>query len=260
MKALVKVGPIIVILACAASLYFSNKLDGIRQGLEGDKKRLTSDLSQTQDKLQDTKTALADTEDDLTTTKNELSATKAKLGAAEVKIAQKEREVEDVNTSKGQLEQQLENTKQQLAKAAQDTRELREKIDSVEFQETEDLAKKVNALTEENELIGKQLASAKEANTKLEDEVRRLKETPPGTRGHVALTEPDWNLVVLDIGKEDLVHEQTEFLLYRDDKLIAKVRVTSVNEKNSVAELVDGFTLDTPREGDLAVLAKTEKM
>ena len=65
---------------------------------------------------------------------------------------------------------------------------------------------------------------------------------------------------MLDIGKEERVHSQSEFLLYRNGDLVAKARVTAVNPKNSVAELIPDFTVGMPQEGDLAVLAETEKM
>ncbi len=66
--------------------------------------------------------------------------------------------------------------------------------------------------------------------------------------------------MVLDIGKEERVHADTEFLLYRGDDLVGKARITAVNKTSSVAELLPGFTVKMPEPGDLAVLAGAEKM
>lgn len=260
MKGLVKVAPIIVIVACLASLFFSHKLSGIKDELVKDKEQLGKDLGRSQAKVQEVEANLADVEQELATSKNEASEAKAKVAALNLQITQKDKELESGVQEVAKLNGNIAELKADLALAEKAVSLLKDKTESVEFLEAEDLKKQIDAITEENTLLSEKVSGLTAERDKLKDEVLSFKETPAGTRGHVALTEPDWNLVVLDIGSQDKVQRDAEFLLYRGDSLVAKARITKVNPDNSIAELLPDFTVETPEEGDLAVLAETKKM
>jgi len=73
---------------------------------------------------------------------------------------------------------------------------------------------------------------------------------PPGLRGKVLVTDPKWNFVVLNVGEEQGVLEQGELLVNRNGKLVAKVKVRSVQKDRSIANVMPGWQLGEVLEGD----------
>jgi len=59
--------------------------------------------------------------------------------------------------------------------------------------------------------------------------------------------------VVLDVGRNDRVQTNAQFLVYRDDKMIGKVQVNSVQATTCIAEILPDYRTDNPRVGDLVV-------
>ena len=94
MKALVKIAPIVVIIACAASLFFAFRLSGQKKGLQEDLASKTSELDQTRAKLGQTQSELATTAGQLKQTQNDLAAAKANLEAKDIELGQRRREIE----------------------------------------------------------------------------------------------------------------------------------------------------------------------
>lgn len=260
MKGLVKLAPIVIIVACAASLFFAFKVSGIKKGLLETKAQLEGDLKATGDKLAKTQGELSDTQTKLTESQNEGLALKAKLGAAEVELAQKKREAEDLVNAKKDVEAQLATANTKLGEAEAALKPLQTQLDELKALNVEDLTKQVEAITAEKKVLEDKVKSLGDEKQQLAKEIESLKFTPSDTRGHVALAKDQWNFVVLDIGKEDKVRENTDFLLYRDAKLIAKARVTTVNQNNSVAELLPEFSQGAPKAGDMAVIAAAKPM
>ena len=78
---------------------------------------------------------------------------------------------------------------------------------------------------------------------------------PAGLRGKVVVMDPKWNFVVLNIGEDQGVLEHGELLINRDGKLVAKVRVRSVEKNRSIANVVPGWQLGDVMEGDQAIPA-----
>lgn len=76
---------------------------------------------------------------------------------------------------------------------------------------------------------------------------------PPGLKGKVIAVDPKWDFVVLDIGSQQRVLEGGEMLINRDGKLIAKVRITSVEPNRSIANIMPDWKLGEVKEGDLAL-------
>ena len=72
-------------------------------------------------------------------------------------------------------------------------------------------------------------------------------------RGHVSFVQGKWGFLVLDVGQEQKVRPNTEFLVYRDSKFIAKVQVVSVATHNSIAQILPEYLRQPPISGDLVV-------
>lgn len=81
---------------------------------------------------------------------------------------------------------------------------------------------------------------------------------PVGLQGKVLVTDPKWNFVVLNIGQEQGLKEQGELLVDRKGKLVAKVRVQSVQQNRSIANVMPGWQLGDIMEGDQVIPAHPE--
>jgi hypothetical protein len=123
--------------------------------------------------------------------------------------------------------------------------------------------------------IGKQfkglqdnLAGAQEENKLLGQNIRKLKnrllvyespETaiplPASIKGKILVADPKWNFVVLNVGEDQGILENGELLVNRDGRLVAKVRVRSVQKDRSIANVMPGWQLGDVIEGDTVIPA-----
>ena len=81
---------------------------------------------------------------------------------------------------------------------------------------------------------------------------------PAGLHGKVLVTDPKWEFVVLNIGQDQGVREQGELLVDRNGKLVAKVKVRSIQKDRSIANVVQGWKLTDIMEGDQVIPAHPE--
>lgn len=256
MKALAKFAPIVIIIACAASLFFAFRLSGQKQGLKDDLARTTSDLDQTRAKLGQTQTELSNTSAQLKQSQNDLATAKANLDAKDVELGQRRREIEELGRAKAAAEQEIAGLKDKMEATAKEMAALQEKLGSIDIGSIEDLSKKIEAMTTENKVLADKVAALTGEKDALAKKLEEATTSPADLRGRVALAKSQWNFLIMDIGKEQRVQPNSEFLIYRDTSLVAKAKVTTVYPNSSVADLVPGFTKSAPREGDTVVLKK----
>lgn len=78
---------------------------------------------------------------------------------------------------------------------------------------------------------------------------------PADLNAKVLALDPKWGFVVLDAGEDKGMIEHGELLVNRGGKLVAKVRITSVEKNRSIADIVPGWELTQLMEGDRAIPA-----
>lgn len=78
---------------------------------------------------------------------------------------------------------------------------------------------------------------------------------PGDLRGKVLVMDPKWNFVVLSVGEDQGVKEQGELLVNRNGRLVAKVKVRSVQKDRCIANIVPGWQLGDVMEGDQVIPA-----
>ncbi|MGA3266872.1 MAG: hypothetical protein ABSE16_08615 [Verrucomicrobiota bacterium] len=70
-------------------------------------------------------------------------------------------------------------------------------------------------------------------------------------RGKILVVDPKWDFVVLNVGEDQgVLVEGSELLVSRSGKLVAKVRVTSIQKDRSIANVMPGWKLGDVIEGD----------
>lgn len=126
-------------------------------------------------------------------------------------------------------------------------------IDQVKSKLTE-LQTQFATLDQEKNILKEQLAKIDGDKKKLEDQLTRRSQgkMPPGLTGHIMAVNPDWNFVVIDIGSNDGVVENAPMIVYRDGKLVGKIKITSVEPSIAIADILSEWQQAIPQEGDTA--------
>lgn len=78
---------------------------------------------------------------------------------------------------------------------------------------------------------------------------------PASLKGKVLVTDPKWNFVIINVGQDQEVLEQGELLVNRDGKLVAKVKVNTVQKDRCIANVMPGWQLGEVMENDLVIPA-----
>ncbi|MDD5140309.1 MAG: hypothetical protein PHY43_08640 [Verrucomicrobiales bacterium] len=69
-------------------------------------------------------------------------------------------------------------------------------------------------------------------------------------KGKILVVDPKWDFVVLDIGDDQGLKQDSELLVSRNGKLVAKVIVRTLEKGRSIANVVPGWKLGEVIEGD----------
>src|SRR3954471_12261138 len=90
---------------------------------------------------------------------------------------------------------------------------------------------------DENKLLGQKISNLENQLAKYTDPDRPVT-LPSGLTGKVLVSDPKWHFVVLNVGADQKVLERAELLINRDGKLVAKVKVASVQKDRCVCNVI----------------------
>ena len=76
---------------------------------------------------------------------------------------------------------------------------------------------------------------------------------PQEVRGKVLVVDPKWDFLVLDVGAKIGLVDRGVLLVSRQGELVAKIRVTSVQDNRSIANIMPGWKLKDVMEGDVVL-------
>ena len=256
MKLLSRIALAIAIVACIGAGFFAFKLGGVRDGLRKDVADLTTDKNKLTKDLADTRTDLTKTKQELTKTADELTNTKADLEGKKVELANKTQEAEKLQASVNAKTAELTQVKADRDTVQQAIDGIKKSLADAGITDITSIAQlgdQIKAQAEENKILGQQLAATRKDSVACKDKVVQLTTTPANLRGRIAAVQDDWGFVVLDLGRDQRVQTNTDFIVSRDDKMVAKVQVRAVGENTSVAEILPGFPKTQPHVGDVVV-------
>ena len=212
---------------------------------KGQKEQALSDLANTRRELEDTKDDLAQTKQNLENTTVERDRLRGQNDAL-------------VKDNRG-LTDRLKKTTQERDDAQAELAAwaaLGLSVDQVKVViATAKAAEEALAISkEENRILNTELTKTKNKLALLLDDTYKVP-LPPGLKGTVMIADPKWEFVVLNIGEEDGLLEQGELLVNRNGRLVAKVRVQSVQKDRAIANMINGWKLGDVAEGDLVIPA-----
>ena len=193
---------------------------------------------------------------DLTAKKNELAETQTKLteaegqrDAARSQFAAEQKRANDLSKNLEKKTQDLKVAEQEL-NAWLGTGLTPDKVAAMKT-DNEKLLKAQEALNEENKVVVAELDKTKKMLRAVTNpEVDGLP-LPAGTKGKVLVVDPKWDFVVINLGEKDLMVPEGVLMVQRNGKLIGKVRITEVRADRSIANIIPGWKLDEPMEGDM---------
>jgi hypothetical protein len=203
----------------------------------------------------DALTAQATAEKKQAAAEKELASTKSELADTQ---AERDKAVADADD----LTKRAAKLSDDLAKTQQERNDAQDKLAAWDAlglnpDQIKPMQAQLKAVTQERDdlLITNQVYSAKIVTLRNrladygDDEGQRI-ELPAGLTGRVLVADPKWDFVVLNIGAKDGAVEDGVMLVNRNGRLVAKVKIRSVQVDRSIANVLPDWKLGDVMEGD----------
>ena len=239
----------ITLLLCLAFLgasgYLYMQLGQVKKELES--AQMDTDAAQRRiSSLQDAKRRI----------EQELEAEKARVDEFDKEIEKLSNELDQADKEIQQLTQQLEENQQ----ATTDLEEMKIKLKKAELEKSR-LEKKLDQTVEKFE---SELQQLRQQKLELQQQLQGQTGEIPGAiriedvkiftgkkfAGKVVAINKRYNFVIINIGKNDGLEENTVLIVHRGKNFIGKVRVDRVYEKMSAAMLLKEWMQDNIKTGD----------
>jgi hypothetical protein len=198
---------------------------------------------------------------DLGVAKKDLQATRTKLTETETTLASTKRE-RDTAVAKADSEiKRASDLAEKLTKTTQERDDAQANLAAFTAsgfnpEQVANLGKQLKGLQDEVEVLNTEKKILAREKTRLFNELALLRDPvfhvplPPELKGKVLVADPKWDFVVLNVGADQGVAEQGELLVSRDGKLVAKLRIETVEKGRSIANVMPGWKLGDVMEGD----------
>ena len=197
--------------------------------------------------------AMTKAQGELKKSQDELTATAATLADRDKEVARQRGELETATTKLKEAMAAVDEKTAQLAKVTEEMTKANpstpgmtpEEVAARMTQMTADLQKAQAEAAEARQVMDTLNARVKEAEDQRAVAERKVKEyqgpiTQAGLTGKVLAYNPGWNFVVLSIGDQAGVKANTQMLVVRGGQAIAKVKVTSVEPRSAIADVIPG--------------------
>jgi chromosome segregation ATPase len=250
-----RIASIVIILLSIGSLYCVQQLRQGRDELRVENTKLLADIATAKAQIASAEAKLRDGLAVLPTVSNTLAKAVSDLESTKKTLTNTTQEREKLKSDLAEAQRKVPPLSAQLAAAKEALNKAEATIakQSAEIATIDGFKKRIAALTAENRTFGSKIEVLLAEIKRLELENEDLRITPVNCRGHVAGVENRWNFIILDIGQDQKVRKNAQFLVYREKKFICKAQVITVNENTAVAEVLPEERHGDPRVGDLAI-------
>jgi len=249
---LLKVSLIVAILAGLGTLVISQlqvaeKITELKTQYQTTSNELTTTKDSEAKARQEAKAAKSEADK----TKKELVETAANLESASAKATSQE-------TRANRAEGELNTARGELTAAQRDLaawKALGRPVEQIE-KSLADLVKAniaLEALGEEKRVMNRELGRTKQRLAIYEADKDIAPDLPQGLKGKVVAVDAKWDFVVLDIGSKQGLVERGVLLVNREGKLVAKLRVTTVDAERSIANVLPEWKQADVMAGDVVL-------
>ena len=236
---------IIAALAAGTLSYFAvtEKIPALTQQRDTEKTEKIAKI----DELKKTNEVLAKTKNDLSQTKQELADTQSERDKAVANAEAQTKKAADLSDKLAKVTQERDDAANQLAsyKATDMTPEQIVKLNKT----IKDTQAQIDVINAEKLVLQRTLIATQTRLDRYEGKDNFVK-LRGDLKGKIIVVDPKWDFVVLDIGDEQGAIQDGELLVSRDGKLVAKVILRSIQKNRSIANIVPGWKLGEPIEGD----------
>ncbi len=220
---------------------------------------LQTNLKEQTDARQKAESDLAKTRDDLKKTTAELKQTQTTLQAtteqkdtAVAEAASQTKRADKLTDDLNKTRKERDDAQAELA-AFRATGLTPDQISAVNTQ-NKTLQKTVAGIEAENKLLGRKVTDLQTKLARYTDPEKPVY-LPATLKGKILVCDPKWNFVILNVGGDQGVLEYGELLVNRNGKLVAKIKVSSVQKDRCVANVVPGWQIGELIEGDQVIPA-----
>ncbi|MSR65469.1 MAG: hypothetical protein EXS18_06775 [Verrucomicrobiae bacterium] len=253
MASLGKIAVIVALVAGLAALGLTFVIKPKQDKLKADLATTTSSLDTTQKSLTSTKNdlgstkkTLEDTKTELVTTKTDLATTKSDKEKAEAKFSEADKRAADLTQQVAERDAKLADIDKKIAEAGAPIEELKGKIN--------ELTQQVTVIEGEKKTLSEKVKQQEVELAQLMGKDGRVV-LPTGLRGKILVYEKNWNFVVLNVGKRDGAIENGELTVFRNTKIVGRIRLTAVNTHLAIANILPQWSKMEIQEGDQVIPA-----
>ena len=200
--------------------------------------KTTADLKKTQAALDDTKKTLADTQKQLDVADSKVNDLTAKADKLQSDLTAAQKELSDAKIDLD-IYRSVFPTTTAAVNAGKEVKAMQEHVDAVE---------------DEKKVLQRQLVRVN-AELDVYRNPDRPIPLPASLIGKVLVADPKWDFVILSVGADQGALNRGEMLVNRDGKLVAKVKITSVQKDRCIANVLPGWKLGDVIEGDQVIPA-----
>ncbi len=204
--------------------------------------------------LTTTKQTLAKTESDLKQTQETLATTTSERDKAVAEAAAQTKKATELTEKLSKTTTERDEVRQELA-AFKATGWTPERILTAD-KEIKDTREALEVANEEKKILDRNLRKTKAELAKYTDPEYIGPPLPATLKGKILVADPKWDFVVLDVGEDQGALADGELLVSRNGKLVAKVRIQSVQKDRCIANVIPNWKLGEVMEGDLAIPAR----
>jgi len=206
--------------------------------------KAATELTKTKKTLKETGEKLAKTETALEETKGQLVATTGKFEAEQKRA--------------NGLQQTLDKTKSDLKVASDELAAwmgLGLKVEQVRgvIDDAKNLKMANDGLQQEGKLLMTKVQTLERKIKDLTSDKETDPPVPQHVRGKVLVVDPKWDFLVLDVGSKNELPVRGVLLVSRNGELVAKIRVTDVQDQRSIANIMPGWKIKDVLEGDVVL-------
>jgi multidrug efflux pump subunit AcrA (membrane-fusion protein) len=203
--------------------------------------------------LTTTKQTLDKTQSDLKQTQETLATTTTERDKAVADAAAQTKKATELNDKLSKTTTERDEARQELA-AFRATGVTPEQILTLN-QDIKQAKQALEVAIEENRILDRNLKKKIAELAKYTDPEYIGPSLPATLKGKILVADPKWDFVVLDVGEDQGALADGELLVSRNGKLVAKVRIHSVQKDRCIANVVPSWKLGEVMEGDLVIPA-----
>jgi uncharacterized protein (DUF3084 family) len=240
-----------VVAGLAAGAIAMTRVKGRIQELSTNLETTTTSLNQSREsetkarrELTSTRQSLESTTAELETTKDDLEVTVLRANQQQTRADDLESRLETVTRDRNEAQTELARW-QAFERSVDDIRAM--------IIENRRLVQENEGVSEENRVLVRRVESLQDRLNIYEGRATKVP-LDPKIRGQVIAVDPKYEFIVLDIGEEHGVKERGEMLVNRSGKLVAKVRILSVQPQRSIANVLPDWKQAEVMEGDSVIV------